>query len=1713
MPSFEVQSLGELDASLATTQANIGEVKGIVTSVKSSLEDVRYIVSLPERIESDANILEDQLHGIGALVELFSKIPALKTSATALAKVFDVLGDTVEQVEAKAHAVQERIDASPLVENIDDWIGDLENMEGKFDERIAEVEKLCDPLQKADAGVADVLYYTDTYNELIGNPEAGRITVYDALLGGIDGFLDPITQGVDDVNATYDAMKSVADELTGIVDEQSGIITAVLGLEAKLAEIAAIVDVVRVPFQVASAFLAPIEDALETATGVVDAVVDPIFETIEDTVGLSDLIDDLLERLDIDISAGPLDDLEDLVAGVLDGFDGPDNPLDRLIGEVDAYVDDLDIFGETGIRPPPGSGNDLVFGFGVDDVVDALAGDDMISGGDGDDHLEGGDGLDLLVGGAGNDLLEGGAGGDDAALFAGSFGEYLITRIETTGEIVVDHVAPLDPARSDGVDRLTGIEVLIFDQVAIRADELDRIMTATGAVLEGGDKDDPTAPVRDFLFGNTLANTIYGYGGADFIDGGAGVDTIYGGAGNDVISPGTNGRFETLDGGDGFDTASFTGNSNNAIAHALAVGITFVPTAVPVNVERIQGSDNALDIVWGHDGTDIVFGRGGKDILRGAGGDDELDGGADNDDLFGDRGDDSLRGGTGWDRFFGNVFGDDRIDGGTDADGSDVDMLWYGGIADVPYGPGQRSMDRLLNHTWYDYDGVDTNGNSRLDYGIDYYNGAISPDLADAIVVDMVAGTVEKYLGGTLEGTDTFSNIERIVGSLGDDLLGGADTGDRLDGGAGNDTIIGLGGADILNGGDGNDEIRPGAGADTVDGGAGDDLVLLAPELRMAGDVAVDVASGGSGWDVLDLSESEFRFVVVDRGSSLSLAYPYPIEDSDLLDGPYRATNFSGFEALVGTSGQDDIQLYVGDIEVVHAGAGADFVISYTADVWGEAGDDVIELVVYGAAMSAHGGAGNDRLRAEGAAFLYGDEGNDTMVGSAGAQRFDGGAGKDIVTYGGSAAGVIVHIGYTATGDAEGDSFAGIEGIHGTNLADVLIASAQGMEFAGLRGEDELNGGSGNDLLFGNADDDTVYGGGGDDLLHGGAGSDIVYGAAGIDTASWSFAEAGVERVDKKLILSVVADLSTGTATQSGTVGGSTYNFVDSLAEVENLQGGGMADTLIGDDDDNVLAGGAGDDLISGFGGSDVVVGGAGDDTLAGLAGQDTIVGGSGDDAIFVSADEASLATDTVVATFGNDTIRVEVGLGFSAQYHAILDYGGAGAIVVDAERFEVRETNTIEVPVWENADGLKANGRKDFAGFTDLTPEMVARADKLSIEVYDDKRLMDAILDTDDGSADILALDYEARTVVSTDTFEAVRTIYASDGDDVVYGAGPAAMAAVNAFHMRGGDDFMLGFAASGTPATNIREEFWFGEDGNDSISGGDGVDHLSGGNGEDSLDGGEGDDAIDGGADRDTLDGGAGNDTLDGGSGRDVMDGGAGDDVYFVDEKGDQAFEAADGGTDLVIASSTYRLGGEVENLTLAGPADAGITGIGNRLDNVIEGNAGDNRIKANGGDDTVSGLGGEDRLEGLAGNDILMGGADDDALFGGNGADVCTGGAGDDLLAGGVGNDTLTGGAGADTYRYEGNFGRDDITDFEDGSDRIDLRDLRISNGDAKIGFDQLLLTQRGADTRIALDFDRDGVADEIDLDGNGNTDTVFIDLLGINVSQLDASDFAL
>ena len=197
-------------------------------------------------------------------------------------------------------------------------------------------------------------------------------------------------------------------------------------------------------------------------------------------------------------------------------------------------------------------------------------------------------------------------------------------------------------------------------------------------------------------------------------------------------------------------------------------------------------------------------------------------------------------------------------------------------------------------------------------------------------------------------------------------------------------------------------------------------------------------------------------------------------------------------------------------------------------------------------------------------------------------------------------------------------------------------------------------------------------------------------------------------------------------------------------------------------------------------------------------------------------------------------------------------------------------------------------------------------------------------------------------------------------------------------------------------------------------------------------SLYGGQGNDYLNGRDGNDKLYGEAGRDYLDGGTGLDTLVGGTGSDSYKIDSIADTITEYSNQGIDAVQSSVSYRLGNNLENLTLSGTK--AIKGIGNALANTLSGNSANNFLDGGNGNDTLSDSEFYDY-------DTLVGGAGDDYL-----RDVINstlvGNAGDDTLSTVYGNSSLIGGTGNDTYIVETT--TDSITENLDaGVDTVEVR----------------------------------------------------------------------
>ncbi|MGH8382145.1 retention module-containing protein [Pseudomonas sp.] len=233
--------------------------------------------------------------------------------------------------------------------------------------------------------------------------------------------------------------------------------------------------------------------------------------------------------------------------------------------------------------------------------------------------------------------------------------------------------------------------------------------------------------------------------------------------------------------------------------------------------------------------------------------------------------------------------------------------------------------------------------------------------------------------------------------------------------------------------------------------------------------------------------------------------------------------------------------------------------------------------------------------------------------------------------------------------------------------------------------------------------------------------------------------------------------------------------------------------------------------------------------------------------------------------------------------------------------------------------------------------------------------------------------------------------------------------------------------------------------------------------------LTGTEGHDTLLGGAGHDTLNAGAGNDVLIGGDGNGILNAGDGNDLLIGGNGNDQL----NGGAGIDTASYAGAGGGVTVSLASAAAQNTGGAGT-----------------------DTLTGI---ENLIGSDYNDALTGDGNANLLKGGLGNDTLNAGGGNDVLAGGPGNNTLTGGTGNDIFLWQqGNTGRDLVTDFTPGTDRLDLSQLLQGENATSASLDDYLhFKVSGSGSEVISTIEVSAVA--------GAAPTQIIDLAGVNLAQ--------
>ncbi|OLU36004.1 hypothetical protein BVH06_00630 [Pseudomonas sp. PA27(2017)] len=892
-----------------------------------------------------------------------------------------------------------------------------------------------------------------------------------------------------------------------------------------------------------------------------------------------------------------------------------------------------------------GLGNDSLIGVGGSDVIHGNEGDDTLQGAEGNDQLFGDAGDDLINASSGNDLVYGGDGNDtlngdegDDQLF-GEAGDDILT-----GNGVLDG--------GTGNDTIQGSGHLI-------GGEGNDSLTGSG-LLEGGNGDDELQGQGfDTLLGGAGADTLVAYSnpwdqGSNTLEGGAGNDTLYGSFGDDTylfnlgdgkdllierraneaysnIAP----SFDTLSFGQGIratDLSFYRRGLDLIIEHAngtdsITVQNWFQEPTDHFKLEQFVFADGSklsqVDVesrvVWqgtsevdrfiGYrdlndhmnlgEGDDQAWGRAGDDVIHGQGGNDYLDGEVGNDTLYGGLGNDQLMGGSGNDLLVGGA-GDDKY------------VYFPNGGVDT------------IDNTGGGNDGVFFSG------GIDEARLTFKRDGNDLLIlVDKDASQSVRVLGHFLGGDKAISYVQpdggfmisatrigqiiaagSVPGAF-ETLVEGTTAGEQLVGGqgkdmvrglAGNDTLFGMGGDDQLEGGDGNDYLSGGNGSQA---GSGNDTLI-----------------GGNGNDVLDGEDGNDRLA----GGAGDDQYYYRAGGGvDVIDNSGGGFDGAFFIGIARTrlsfhrEGNDLLILVDGDlkqqVKVTDHFLGGDYAIDYVQPD----GGSYITTAQIASLLTALPGTG-----------------------SPGTGENPGGGGQP---------------GGGTNPGGEQPPVAGLGGndvITGTASNDVLIGGA---------GNDTLNGAAGNDLLLGGIGDDTYVYTAGQDVIEESGGNDTLRFANGI---TFNQVSSGLSKSGNDLILKVNGSAANQVTLKDFFLGGDnlvetfTFETGGQITSAQIFNAFGLAvptapasafDTTVQgtSGNDAALNGTAQRDLLKGFNGNDQLFGGAGNDrleggngndTLNGGAGNDTLIGGRGDDTYVFAAGGGQDVIDNVGGGF--DTLRFD---------------------------------------------------------------------------------------------------------------------------------------------------------------------------------------------------------------------------------------------------------------------------------------------------------------------------------------------------------------------------------------------------------------------------------------------------------------------------------------
>lgn len=617
---------------------------------------------------------------------------------------------------------------------------------------------------------------------------------------------------------------------------------------------------------------------------------------------------------------------------------------------------------------------------------------------------------------------------------------FVVFKDKSSGDVVVSlkniETVRLIADRSSGDSQSVSVAALLAGIVATDgADSLDG--TASDDVIAG-------LGGNDTLIGLAGDDTLRGDDGDDSIVGGDGDNRLIGGAGNDTLI--SIGDDDDLDGGAGNDLIDLTG-ATGGYGSWIKPGI---------GTDEIRGSSTLWAAGEGHDlsyaytegtgGIVLQIGNDGTGTavsntagvlndsftyvhrVEGTDGADRLSSTATEEDGWqswaGYEGNDTIEGGVGFDELMYHLEArkSDNPSGVTVnfATGTATDTFGdtdtFSGIEAVR---GTHLADTLTGSAALNYiryrglAGADQINGTVAGYDVADYRRDAGYGGGDGILADLAAGTIRDGFGDI----DTVSNIDEVRGTeFADDLRAGT-TAVQFRGGDGDDTMTGGAGRDLF---------VLGGGSNSVNGGANIDAAVLDGDLA---DFTMTQANGqvtlSAGNDTTTLVDVETLYFD-DQAVSLDALVSGAGNGGERVGDATTSTAqdlfaAGGDDTLLGGDGADTLRGGSGE-DVINGGEGNDRLFDAFGDttIEGGEGNDV------GVAFE-----GDSVFTDNGATVPASNEINDFYCGGIGSDRFDAGAGNDILI------GDVGSVYYFGNDTMDGG--AGNDLLQGANGADVFI--------------------------------------------------------------------------------------------------------------------------------------------------------------------------------------------------------------------------------------------------------------------------------------------------------------------------------------------------------------------------------------------------------------------------------------------------------------------------------------------------------------------------------------------------------------------------------------------------------------------------------------------------------------------------------------------------